>query len=197
MGLKIVGAIAVAVFAASAFSPLPNHLFALSAVAPRVGSADAIVVLGGALRPDGALNDDSLRRAIHGLVLYKAGLAPVLVFSGATPDRRVRFELARRLGIATQEIIASPGGANTTREEAQLVKTALEPRGAKRILLVTDSQHLARARPLFERVGFDVMPAPIVGPPVGSRHPDERLAVMSAVAREWLARSYYRVIGGS
>src|SRR4030095_3796986 len=52
---------------------------------------------------------------------------------------------------------------NTTREEAIRVQALLQPKGVRTILLVTNAGHLARARPLFERVGFAVHPVPRPG----------------------------------
>lgn len=130
----------------------------------RFERAQAIVVLGGGVHQDGMLSHASLRRTLHGISLHRKGLAPLLVLSGPAPDAgpgeaEVRAELARELGISSAAILTVTK-ARTTREEAAHVRALLEPRDIRRILLVTDSQHMVRARPLFERAGFEVVAAP-------------------------------------
>jgi uncharacterized SAM-binding protein YcdF (DUF218 family) len=101
--------------------------------------------------------------------------------------------LARLHGIPPQAILME-AGAHTTREEAVRVQGLLEPRGARTILLVTNSAHLVRARPLFERAGFDVRPAPsdtFVSPDA----PEDRLTLMRGILVELLGWLYYRVAG--
>src|SRR2546426_10030947 len=78
---RCLGAAAVLVCLA-AFTPLPNHLAQALRPEPRLEPADAIVVLGGGIDPDGTLTPDSLYRVTQGIRLYKARLAPLIVFSG-------------------------------------------------------------------------------------------------------------------
>jgi uncharacterized SAM-binding protein YcdF (DUF218 family) len=116
-----------------------------------------VVLAGGGLRSDGALSPASLRRALAGIVLYRTGLAPFLVFSGEAPDEGpgeadVRADLARRLGISPEAILTDDQ-ARTTREEAVRMRQFLSSRGVGRILLVTDSPHMLRARGVFEGAG--------------------------------------------
>lgn len=60
---------------------------------------------------------------------------------------------------------------------------------------MTDSQHMARARPLFERAGFEVLPAPVDEISDTAEAPESRLKLMRRVAEELLARLYYRLAG--
>jgi uncharacterized SAM-binding protein YcdF (DUF218 family) len=194
---RVVGAIGLGLFLLSAFTPLPNVLSRWAATPPRVQAADAIVVLGGGLWPDGSLSNASLRRALQGIVLHRKGFAPVLVFLGPGVDgelaeAEVRSALARDLGTARDAILAETG-ALTTREEAARVKALLVPKGVRRILLVTDSHHLARARSVFEGAGFEVLPAPADDTPNSADQPESRLKLMRRVAEELLARLYYRL----
>src|SRR6266480_2720585 len=73
---------AVALVCLAALTPLPNYLALALRPEPRLEAADAIVVLGGLVEPDGVLSPDSLSRVMQGISLYKARLAPLLVFSG-------------------------------------------------------------------------------------------------------------------
>lgn len=184
-------------FLASAFTPLPNVLDRWVTVRPCLERADAIVVLGSDIWPDGELTNGSVRRALQGILLHRRGLAPLVVFLGAsigngTPEAEVRAKLARELGLAPVAILTETA-ARTTREEAARTKGLLGPRDARRILLVTSSHHMVRAQRVFERAGFDVRPAPVVDLSNAVSKPGDRLALMQRVLQELIARVYYRV----
>ena len=196
--LRGLGAVGLGLFLAAAFTPLPDVLSRRLGAAARLEAADAVVVLGASIHPDGTLSNHSLRRTIHGIRLYRRGLAPLLLFMGGPAraghrsDAQVRDDLARELGIPVPVILTTT--ASTTREEAVRARALLEPRGVRRILLVTESQHLVRARALFERAGFEVLPAPSDGRSEPS-DPEGRLLLTWHVVEELLARLYYRLAG--
>ena len=50
--------------------------------------------------------------------------------------------------------------SSNTAENASMTQALLQPRGVRRVLLVTSALHMARARAHFEAVGFEVIPAP-------------------------------------
>lgn len=194
--VRLVGLVGVLLFLACAFTPLPNLLGGWLATPARVEAAEAIVVLGSGLSPDGMLDNVSLRRALHGIVLSRRGFAPLLVFSGpayhgGVAEATVRAELAREFGILPEAILTVVDAWNT-REEASRIKSLLEPKGVRKILLVTDSQHMVRARTLFERGGFEVLAAPVDEVSLAADTPGARLALMRRVLKETLARIYYR-----
>ncbi|MBI2159753.1 MAG: YdcF family protein, partial [Candidatus Rokubacteria bacterium] len=123
---------------------------------------------------------------------YKGGLAPLIVFSGAAFEGRpaeaeVAARLARELGVPSERIMTETG-ARTTREEAARIARRLEPRAVRRVLLVTDSEHLTRALPLFERVGLEVLPAPADSVSSATDSPEERLKLLRRLSQELLAR---------
>lgn len=196
--LRLAGGAGVALFAALAFTPLPSLLHrVLIAPAPPPEPAQAIVVLGAAT-DDGVLTDQSLRRALGGIALFRRGLAPLLVMlgdGGAEPtEAEVRRRLAADLGVPPAALLAE-ARALTTRDEARLSWEALAPRGARRILLVTGAEHMPRAADLFRRAGFEVVPAPVEDLPVRPRSPEKRLEMARVLLRELLARAYNRVAG--
>jgi uncharacterized SAM-binding protein YcdF (DUF218 family) len=198
---QFVGLAGIAVFIFSAYSPLPNALYRWSASPSDVQPADAIVVLGAYLAENGQLSAESLRRAVRGMTLYRAGQAPVIVFSGipnldvpGPSEAEVRARLARELGIPP-EVMLLEERAFTTREEANRIGETLRGRGAHRILLVTDPQHMGRARALFERVGLQVQPAVAEYPRSAARSPEERLRLMRETLGELLSLTYHRVAG--
>jgi uncharacterized SAM-binding protein YcdF (DUF218 family) len=173
--LRLIGLVSVVAFVLAAFTPLSNVLAARTQVHADLQDADAIVVLAASVDIKATLSATSLRRAVEGMVLYQKKLAPLLVFSGPANrtgivEARVRTELARVLGIPVAAIITETT-ARTTREEAMRLAALLQPRGIRRILLVTDAAHMPRSLKLL------------------------RLRVMRQLAQELLARLYYRVAG--
>ncbi len=196
---RLLGLIGIGLFIASAFTPLPNVLSRRLGTPAQLGPAQAIVVLGGGLWPEGLLGNSSLRRALHGIALYRQGLASILVFlgeerRGPPAEATVRAELARQFGIPPS-VILTETRAWTTREEAVRVEALLRSKGVRKILLVTDSHHMSRAQKVFENVGFEVLAAPADDLSSASESPGERLRLMHWVLRELAARFYYRLAG--
>ncbi len=177
---------------ASRFSSLPFLLDRWTAIPARLEPADAIVVLAQAVEPGGELSDASLRRTLRGVTLFRRGLAPLLVLSGTQGSRgsegEVRAELARDLGVPADAIVAAASPGNTTREETASIASILRSRGARSVLLVTGSQHMARARDLFLRAGLAVRPAPVV-------EATDPTTMARRLVEEFFARLYYRVAG--
>jgi uncharacterized SAM-binding protein YcdF (DUF218 family) len=197
--LRAIGLATVLLFVAAAFTPVTSALTRRLAVPSRPGHAQAIVVLGAGVSDDGLLNGSSIRRVLTGMLLHRRGLAPLLVllgpaYRGTRPEAAIRAELAGELGIARDAILTVEDAWNT-REEARRVRAALAPRGITRILLVTDSQHLVRAVPLFERQGFEVSPVGADEISPAARKPEDRLALGRRLAAEIAARAYHRLAG--
>jgi uncharacterized SAM-binding protein YcdF (DUF218 family) len=192
---RAIGATGLAAFVLLAFTPLAAVLHGgfSSGALPR---ADAIVVLGSGVMPEGELGDNSLRRTVHGIRLFRQGLAPRIVMLGPEYDGVVEAEVRARyatdLGVPADALIVEPGG-QSTRDEAHLVFARLGP-GAT-IILVTGLDHMPRARRMFEREGMVVAAAPVLEDSFRSEQPQARLALARAVAQEALARAYYRMTG--
>jgi uncharacterized SAM-binding protein YcdF (DUF218 family) len=197
--LQILGGTAVVVFLLGSFTPLPNALYRWAGNPPQLQPAAAIVVLGGGMDAPGVLSNSSLRRMIHGIVLFHRGLAPLLAISGPANRRdgrdeaEVRAELARLFGVSSAAMVTETS-ALTTREEAARMAALLQPLGASTILLVTSYEHMARSRALFEKAGFRVQPAP-VDDLSEAQKPETRLRLMRRLAQEFLARTYNRLAG--
>jgi uncharacterized SAM-binding protein YcdF (DUF218 family) len=190
------GAAALVLLMVSAFTPAANFLDAWIAVPSVVAPAAAIVVLGagGGTLDDGLPNDLSLRRALRGILLYRAGLAPVLVFSGSVAEIEHRVDMAQRLGVPAAAVLRAPG-SHTTRDEAVRLRELLGGPGARRILLVTGEQHMIRARRVFERAGFEPLPVVAGGSAHTDTSPQARLELIRDICQELLARLYYRAAG--
>jgi uncharacterized SAM-binding protein YcdF (DUF218 family) len=139
---------------------------------PRNGDADAIIVLGCALR-GGAPSPALARRVGCAVALLRQGRAPCLVLAGGgdgPTEATAMRDIARREGIADAAILLEQRSRNTY-ENAVETARLLHERGFRRIILVTDRYHLPRARMLFRAAGHAI---------VASVHPPSR-----GILREW------------
>jgi uncharacterized SAM-binding protein YcdF (DUF218 family) len=196
--VRILGLAGLTGVLASALTPLPNIIIERMGAVERLERSDAVIVLArGGFDPDGVLSNSSLRRTLKGIELYRQGLAPLLVLSGATGSTGVgeaglRMRLARALGVPTEAILAVSSG-RTTREEGLHLRERLRPLGVRRILLVADRVDMPRSRAVFARVGFEVFPAPTASGL--SRDPENRLGMTREIAGELLGWLYYWLRG--
>ena len=173
----------------------------------KLGTAQAIVILGGGRNraaPEWGgitVNAITLQRLRYGAKLARATSLPVLV-SGGAPDGigateadLMRAILQDEFGVRTRWIDT---GSRTTRENAQFAAQQL-PSDLKRIVLVTDGWHCARARAAFERNGFEVIQAPtglIAARPFSLYQlvPNaDSLRYAHVAIREWSSAIWYRL----
>jgi len=135
--------------------------------------ADAIVLLGGGTdpgdypRPTAEVNGAG-DRVLYAARLYHAGKADHILLSGgnidwietreSTPAQEMA-EILRLTGVP-EEAFWMQGGSQNTAEDADLSRVILEEKGVKRILLVTSAMHMPRSVALFQKQGFEVIPAP-------------------------------------
>jgi uncharacterized SAM-binding protein YcdF (DUF218 family) len=133
-----------------------------------IDSADAIVVLSGMLEINEVGDLTYLEwgdpdRFSGGIALFKAGKAQKLIFTGGKmpwdkakkTEGEVLKEYAISSGIPSEKIFVTKNVENTA-EEAVAVKELISP--SKRIILVTSAYHMYRAKKLFEKQGFEVIP---------------------------------------
>ena len=133
-----------------------------------IDSADAIVVLSGMLTINEVGDSTYIEwgdpdRFFGGVALFKAGKAQKLVFTGGKmpwdkvkkTEGEVLKEYAISNGISSEKILVTKDVENTA-DEAVAAKELISP--DKRIILVTSAFHMIRARKLFEKQGFIVIP---------------------------------------
>jgi uncharacterized SAM-binding protein YcdF (DUF218 family) len=178
-------------------------------------SADAIVVLstGRIVAPGPARISEwsDPDRFFGGVELFRAGKAPLLIFTGAwspwAPDAPLEGDIlsafAKDFGVPTDRI-RTTGRVTNTKDEAREVAALLrrEPQ-VKRILLVTSAFHMPRARQAFERAGIAVRPFPVdfrqsegAGLDITSFVPGaESAAQTQSALRELYGRLFYRLAG--
>jgi uncharacterized SAM-binding protein YcdF (DUF218 family) len=133
-----------------------------------IDSADAIVVLSGMLQINEVGDSTYIEwgdpdRFFGGIALFKAGKAQKLVFTGGKmpwdkakkTEGEVLKEYAVSNGITAEKIFVTKDVENTA-DEAVAVKELISP--SKKIILVTSAYHMYRAKRLFEKQGFEVIP---------------------------------------
>jgi len=126
--------------------------------------ADAIVILGALVLPDGQPGPDLIIRTQHAVALYGAGLAPRLICAGGVRDEpssaaAVSRALAISLGVPEEAIFLADGSADT-QEDAQQVATIMTQHGWQTAIVVSHPLHMYRARFFFEREGLTVYTSP-------------------------------------
>jgi len=146
-------------------------------------------------------------RFTGGLDLFRAGRAPLLVFTGApvlpeqdqpTEGSLLTAEALSR-GVPAEAMVVTPYVFNTA-DEAREVAMLLRDRGVSspRVLLVTSAFHMPRAVSLFEQQGLVVHPYPVdfeagrlrLNWPLLMPHPNNLRATQQAL-REGYGRAYY------
>lgn len=153
-------------------------------------ASDVLVVLGAAqldCEPGPVLTD----RLEHALALYEDGVAPVVVTTGGNrPGDRCteagagREWLAAR-GVPQNALVAVETGDDTvTSLEATAV--ALDERGWRSAVVVTDGPHVLRSRTMLADLGIDTVASPAPGERDGWHE-------TRYVARETLAYLSYQV----
>lgn len=171
-------------------------------------NAQAIVILGGGRNrtaPEwggATVNAITLQRLRYGARLARMSSLPVLVAGGA-PDGVGATEADLMRGILQDEFGVPvrwiDNASRTTRENARFAAQQLLAAGLRRVVLVTDGWHSARAGAEFERNGLEVIPAPtgIVGSHPFSLYqlvPNvESLRYAHVALREWFSAIWYRL----
>lgn len=135
-------------------------------------AAEAIVVLGGGLLPQESPRPmvevaEGGDRVLYGAQLYHQDKAPLILVSGGriawqgeqVPEAQDMAMLLRRLGVPQRAIVQEARSLNT-HENALFSRELLADRDIHRILLITSATHMPRALAVFEKQGFEVIPAP-------------------------------------
>jgi uncharacterized SAM-binding protein YcdF (DUF218 family) len=154
----------------------------------RVDQADAIVVLGAPLRPDGSLSDVVEERVRAGVALWQRGVAPLLCCTGgrgpgivaARAEAEVMGERAEALGVSKGAILLEVESSNTSRN-ASNIERLLRERGLSSVVVVSQPFHLRRSVLWFQRVGL-VARGWHIGDSLQYEHPQRAL--------RWITKEY-------
>jgi uncharacterized SAM-binding protein YcdF (DUF218 family) len=160
MRRKMVGLIAaVPVLALGALAFLVDRA---ARPVPSSQNAQAIVVLGARVLPSGHAAPALRRRAEMAAELYRAGRAPVVVFSGGSAGNQpseasIARDIAVSLGVPPQACVLEDH-SHSTAENAALTVPLLKERRIGEVLLVSDGYHLLRAQAHFTSLGITAHP---------------------------------------
>jgi uncharacterized SAM-binding protein YcdF (DUF218 family) len=134
---------------------------------------DAIVVLGGGTRaqsPPRAFHEvgEAGDRVIYAAQLYRAGVAPTILVSGAhspaqsqvgASEAEAMADMLVFLGVPRESILLEQVSRNTY-ENAFESSRVLAEHGLSEVLLVTSALHMPRAYAVFRQLELEVTPAP-------------------------------------
>lgn len=153
--------------------------------------ADAIVILGAA-QYDGRPSPVLEARLLHGIDLYEAGLAPILVVTGgkAEGDRTTEAAAARAYAVAhgvPETAILSEDRGRTTLESLEAVRELLRGRGLTSAVFVSDRTHMLRVLRIATDQGIEAWGSPTTMSPTDA---DPRVR-LEAVLHELGALAVY------
>ncbi len=152
-------------------------------------SADAIAVFGAA-EYDGRPSPVLRARLDQGLLLYRQGLAPLIITLGGSGDPRhseggVGHDFLVTQGVPESRIIAETQ-SRTTDESARRLAAIAQANHIHSILAVSDGTHLFRIHQLCESYGLTVYTSPRpTGRPIGRWARAQRLAHEIASYTGW------------
>ncbi|RZA34140.1 MAG: YdcF family protein [Lysobacteraceae bacterium] len=195
----------------------PLERMTVPLLAPERAGAQAIVVLAaGRLReaPEYGGRDipdyTALARLRYAAHLQRRTALPILVSGGSagTPAAGERpYSLADAMAVALREDFGVPvqwleARSRDTGENAAYSAALLREHGVRRVLLVTDAMHMARARAAFQRAGLEVVDAPTMFFTGQARSIHAWVPSAEGLRRSWYAmyeltgNVWYRVRGG-
>jgi uncharacterized SAM-binding protein YcdF (DUF218 family) len=133
-----------------------------------LAGADAIVVLGCRVGPDGVPSAALIWRIDCAVRLFQEGAARLLVLSGGgvgpVPEAEIMRERALGWGVPEAALLIEPASRNTF-ENARETARLLGLRGLRSVLLVSHRIHLPRAILLFRYAGLKVVGWAAASPP--------------------------------
>ncbi len=126
--------------------------------------ADAIVILGARVEPNGQPGPDLRSRTLHAIGLFRQGLAGTIICTGGyrgdpLSAASVARDLALSQGVPATRILVADGSM-TTSEDALQASELMGDHGWRSAIVVSHPLHLERARLLFESHGISVYPSP-------------------------------------
>ena len=134
----------------------------------RLPNVDAIAVLGGYTDAAGSGSDvielgDAIDRLFHGMRLYRAGKAPLVMLIGGAargnqPESQVMAAMFSEFGIPRSVMLLEDKSRNTRQNGLNAV-AIMQQNNIEKILLVTSAFHMRRAQSVFEKLGIKVVPA--------------------------------------
>ncbi len=199
------------------YSPAANMLAAPLIMPQSLVKADLIIVLGGGAYANGTLGGASNERLIHGMLLYKEGYGPRILFSGGTitdPARKIlrsisgeegvtavsvveaalMKEISATLGIP-QRAVAADARSSNTYENLRNAKAYMDEKKLKTCLVVTGPTHMLRASLAAKKLGMGFYPAPVADYTAYRTSAFDRLGLFREVMWEYAGLALYKFKG--
>ena len=153
--------------------------------------ADAIGVLSAA-EYDGKPSPVYRARLDHALVLYRRGIAPLIITLGGPGgdqynEGSVGADYLISKGVPEQDIIAETESSNTE-ESARRMAVLARVNGLHRLVIVSDATHMFRIHAICSAEGLDVLTSPRPSPPV-----EDRELETQRIAHEILSYTFWRL----
>jgi uncharacterized SAM-binding protein YcdF (DUF218 family) len=153
--------------------------------------SDAIAVFGAA-EYDGKPSPVFRARLDHALVLYRRGIAPLIVTLGGNggdqySEGGVGREYLESQGVPDKAIIAETE-SRTTEDSARRIAVIARANGLRRLVIVSDETHLFRIHEICAADGLNVLTSP--RPRVGVEGESEEF---ERVAHEILSYTFWRL----
>ncbi len=138
--------------------------FGLTDYSPSAVTADAIVVLGAKVNPDGTLSHALEDRMATAIRLYGENPFRYLVLSGGVEasglsEPQAMAIYAQREGVPRDRLILDEGGKDTL-ASARNCSAIARQRGFRKLLVVSTYFHNARTKMVFERSGIPCLTVP-------------------------------------
>jgi uncharacterized SAM-binding protein YcdF (DUF218 family) len=208
-----VALLAVLYLPATAYLMLGTLEWAYPPRPDRPEGVEAIVVMGGYVKPPAApgmapeLGSDSLLRCVRATELYKGGPpCPVVVTGGlvhppgkAPPVARAMRDFLAAHGVDPRDLVVEDVSGSTHENAVETAKV-LRGKGIKRVALVTDAAHLRRSLACFRAEGVDAVPCGCRYAAVGGLGvldfllPDPATDVKRrTAAHEWVGLAWYKM----
>jgi uncharacterized SAM-binding protein YcdF (DUF218 family) len=159
-------------------------------VSSALTKADALVVFGGGLSPDGSLGRSTEERVRYTSSLYQQGLAEHVILSGGyrvSPNFEETggmAELLVSLKVPRARILLDRRARNTF-ENASRVYEVCRREGFKTVILVTSPYHMQRALGCLSKYPLQVLAAPVPDSEVYRSDLDSRLRAFDLVIHEY------------
>ncbi len=160
--IRLLLAGSIAVFVLSTVAGVYIHQYGQR---DQAAKADVIVVLGAGTLRNGSPSPATLRRTRHAAALYRRGLAPYVLCTGAYTQRHPKSEaqacadVAIRAGVPAAAILMEER-STSTEENAIETRKVMERYGFKTALVVTDNFHQFRTEILFRQQGISILLSP-------------------------------------
>lgn len=199
-------------------TPLPNWLASHLVVDEgQPVRTDLIAVLGGGAYANGVLGGASNERLIKGVVLYREGRAPKLIFTGGSvlgvgaklghtvlgvdsasssrfAEAVLMREAAVRMGLPERDCLVEANSLSTFENLVNL-KAYMDRQGLKRVTLVSSPLHMKRVELAAGRLGMDCYLSPAPDATMHKTTPIARVHLMRDVLWEYAALGLYWVRG--